>query len=260
MYSRIVGLPEAVRAKYKLDSMRVLISSSAPLLTQTKDEILRCFPRSQLNEFYGSTEAGIVTNLKPRDQRRKVRSVGQPVFGVQVKVINDEGREVQPGEVGELWSLGACFKEYYAMPEATTRAFRDGWFSAGDLARVDEEGYVYIVDRRTDLIISGGENIYPAEVEDALLSMPGVAELAIIGVPHGDWGETVHAVVVPQPDATLTLADLHGFCEGRLAKYKRPRSLELVDALPKTATGKVLRRKLKDAWLAAADVTKPEMA
>ena len=247
MYSRILGLSAETRARFNLESMRVLISSSAPLMTQTKEEILRCFPRAQLNEFYGSTEAGIVTNLKPRDQRRKTRCVGQPVFGVQVKVLNAEGLEVKPGEVGELWSLGACFKEYFGMPEATQRAVRDGWFTAGDLARVDDEGYVYIVDRRTDLILSGGENIYPAEVEDALLSMPGVAELAVVGVPHPDWGESVHVVVVPLPGVVLELADVHAYCEGRLAKYKRPRSMEMIEALPKTATGKVLRRQLRDA-------------
>lgn len=247
MYSRILALPEEQRAKYRLDSMRVLICSSAPLMTQTKDDILRCFPKAELNEFYGSTEAGVVTNLKPRDQRRKTRCVGQPVFGLQVKVLNAEGQEVAPGEVGELYSLGACFKEYWGNPEATQRAFRDGWFTAGDLARVDDEGYVYIVDRRTDLILSGGENIYPAEVEDVLLKMPGVQELAIVGVPHADWGESVHAVVVPLPGQVITLADIHAFCDGRLAKYKRPRSMDVTDSLPKTATGKVLRRELKEA-------------
>lgn len=140
MYTRILAVPEQVRAGFNLDSMRVLICSSAPLMTQTKDDILRCFPRAALNEFYGSTEAGVVTNLKPRDQRRKTRCVGQPVFGVQVKVLDAQGEEVAPGEVGELYSLGPCFKEYFGLPEATRRAFRGEWFSAGDLARVDEEG------------------------------------------------------------------------------------------------------------------------
>jgi len=253
MYSRILGLPDEVRSRYNLQTMRVLISSSAPLMTQTKEDILRCFPRAQLNEFYGSTEAGVVTNLKPRDQRRKTRCVGQPVFGVQVKVLDAEGREVAPGEVGELWSSGPCLKEYFGMPEATAKVFRDGWFSAGDLARVDEEGYIYIVDRRTDLILSGGENIYPAEVEDALLHLPGVVELAVVGVPHPDWGESVHAVVVPQPGVEITLADLQAFCQGRLAKYKRPRSMSIAQALPKTATGKVLRRQLKEALRASSE-------
>lgn len=246
MYSRIVGLPPDTRARYDLTSMRVLISSSAPLMTQTKEDILQFFPAAQLNEFYGSTEAGIVTNLKPRDQMRKVRCVGQPIFGVQVKVVDPEGNEVAPGEVGELYSLGPCCQHYFGLPEATQRAFSDGWFTAGDLARVDEEGYIYIVDRRTDLIISGGENIYPAEVEDLLMRMPGVRELAVIGIPHPDWGETVHLVLVPESTAVIGLADVESFCQGRLAKYKRPRSMEVVDALPKTQTGKILRRVLKE--------------
>jgi acyl-CoA synthetase (AMP-forming)/AMP-acid ligase II len=246
MYTRILAAPEAI-SRYDVSSMRVFISSSAPLLTRTKEDILKFFPSSELNEFYGSTEAGIVTNLKPRDQMRKTRCVGQPVFGIQVKILNDEGNEVAPGEVGELYSLGPCFQRYDGLPDATARAFRDGWFTAGDLARVDEEGYVYIVDRRTDLILSGGENIYPAEIEDVLVRHPAIAELAVIGIPHPIWGEAVHAIIVASGEDPITLDALDEFCKGRLANYKRPRSLELVDSLPKTATGKVLRRMLKDA-------------
>jgi len=246
MYTRILALPDEVRAKYDTTSMRVLISSSAPLMTRTKEDILKCFPAAQLNEFYGSTEAGIVTNLKPRDQTRKTRCVGQPVFGIQVKVLNAQGHEVTPGEVGELYSLGPCFQGYDGMPEATAKAFRNGWFTAGDLARVDDEGYIYIVDRRTDLILSGGENVYPAEVEDVLVRHPKIAELAIIGIPHPIWGESVHAVAVAKEAEQISLEEIEEFCKGRLAGYKRPRSLELVRALPKTATGKVLRRQLKE--------------
>ena len=246
MYTRILALPAEVMSRYDVSSMRVFISSSAPLLTRTKEDILKFFPSSELNEFYGSTEAGIVTNLKPRDQMRKTRCVGQPVFGIQVKILNAEGNEVAPGEVGELYSLGPCFQRYDGLPEATERVFRDGWFTAGDLARVDEEGYVYIVDRRTDLILSGGENIYPAEIEDVLVRHPGIAELAVIGIPHPIWGEAVHAVIVATGQEPITLDALDEFCKGRLANYKRPRSIELVDSLPKTATGKILRRTLKD--------------
>jgi long-chain acyl-CoA synthetase len=257
MYTRILALPDEVKARYDTTSMRVLISSSAPLMTRTKEDILKCFPSAQLNEFYGSTEAGIVTNLKPRDQTRKTRCVGQPVFGIQVKILNANGQEVAPGEVGELYSLGPCFKGYDGMPEATAKAFRDGWFTAGDLARVDDEGYIYIVDRRTDLILSGGENVYPAEVEDILVRHPKIAELAIIGVPHPIWGEAVHAVAVLAEAERLSLEEVEEFCKGRLAGYKKPRSLEIVDALPKTATGKVLRRQLKEQR--AAQETAREM-
>jgi len=246
MYTRILALPDGVKARYDVSSMRVLISSSAPLLTQTKEEILAFFPSAELNEFYGSTEAGIVTNLKPRDQMRKERCVGQPIFGVQVRIVDPEGNDVPVGEVGELYSRGPCLSDYDGNPDAMKRAFRDGWFTAGDLARFDEEGYVYIVDRRTDLILSGGENIYPAEVEEVLARLPGVAELAVIGIAHPVWGESVHAVIVPVGSQTITLADVDAFCKGRLASYKRPRSVELVEALPKTATGKILRRVLKD--------------
>jgi long-chain acyl-CoA synthetase len=246
MYTRILALPHEIMSGYDVSSMRVFISSSAPLLTRTKEDMLKFFPSSQLNEFYGSTEAGIVTNLKPRDQTRKTRCVGQPIFGIQVKILDTEGNEVPPGEVGELYSLGPCFREYHGLPDATRHAFRDGWFTAGDLARTDEEGYIYIVDRRTDLILSGGENIYPAEIEDILIRHPGIAELAIIGIPHPVWGESVHAVVIESGREPVTIDALDEFCKGRLANYKRPRSIEVVDSLPKTATGKILRRRLKD--------------
>ncbi|KRB82359.1 hypothetical protein ASE00_09825 [Sphingomonas sp. Root710] len=247
MYTRILALPKQTLDQYDVRSMRVFISSSAPLLTETKEGILKVFPNAELNELYGSTEAGIVTNLKPRDQARKTRCVGLPIFGVQVRLLDPEGNEVAPGEVGELYSLGPTFHEYDGLPDATDRAFRDGWFTAGDLARQDDEGYIYIVDRRTDLILSGGENIYPAEVEDVLASHPAIAELAIIGIPHPVWGEAVHAVIVAQGSERITLTDLDEFCRGRLSNYKRPRSIELVEALPKTATGKILRRELKEA-------------
>jgi long-chain acyl-CoA synthetase len=255
MYTRILTLPNDIIDNYDVSSMRVFISSSSPLLTETKEGILRHFPSSELNEFYGSTEAGIVTNLKPRDQSRKTRCVGLPIFGVQVKILDNEGNEVAPGEVGELYSLGPSFREYDGLPDATARAFRDGWFTAGDLARVDAEGYVYIVDRRTDLILSGGENIYPAEVEDILAGHPSIAELAVIGIPHAIWGEAVHAVIVMHGTEQITLGGLEEFCRGRLAGYKRPRSIELVDALPKTATGKILRRKLKESRTGDRDVS-----
>jgi len=246
MYAMILSLPDAIKAKYDVGSMRVLISSSSPLLTKTKEEILAYFGSSQLNEFYGSSEAGIVTNLKPRDQMRKIRCVGQAMFGAQVKLLDEEGNEVPAGQVGELYSLSPCFSEYYQMPEATERAFRGGWFSAGDMARMDEEGYFYIVDRKNDLIISGGENIYPAEIEEVLSRHPGVKELAVIGVPDPKWGEAVHAVVVPHDLSSAKAEDIIEFCQDRLASYKRPRSVEFVDALPKTPTGKILKRIIRE--------------
>ena len=246
MYAMILGLPADTKARYDVSSMRVLISSSAPLLTKTKEEILQFFAASQLNEFYGSSEGGIVTNLKPRDQMRKTRCVGQAMFGVQVKLLDEQGNEVPTGQVGELYSLGPCFTEYHRMPDATRKAFRDGWFSAGDMARKDEEGYYYIVDRKNDLIISGGENIYPAEVEEVLSRHPAVKELAVVGIPDEKWGESVHAVVVPHEGSNARAEEIIGFCEGRLARYKRPRSVEFVDELPKTPTGKILKRVIRD--------------
>jgi long-chain acyl-CoA synthetase len=244
MYAMILGLPQETKARYGVGSMRVLISSSSPLLTKTKEEILSFFSSSELNEFYGSSEAGIITNLKPRDQMRKIRCVGQAMFGIEIKLLDADGAEVAPGEVGELYSKGPCFTEYYRMPEVN--AFRDGWFSAGDMARMDEEGYYYIVDRKKDMIISGGENIYPVEVEELLSRHPAVSEVAVIGIPHEKWGESVHAVIVTKGPAQASEQAIIDYCKGRIASYKGPRSVEFVEALPKNPTGKVLKRVLRD--------------
>jgi len=246
MYSMILNLPEETKAKYNVGSMRVLISSSAPLLTKTKEEILAFFPNAELNEFYGSTEAAPVTNLKHRDQMRKIRSVGQATFGCKVKLLDAEGSEVAAGEVGELYCFSHAFEEYYKMPQATADAFRGDWVSVGDMARMDEEGYFYIVDRKKDMIISGGENVYPTEIEEVLSHHPGVRELAVIGVPDEKWGEAVHAVIVPREGSGITVADIMAYCQGRLAGYKRPRSVEFVDSLPKNPTGKILRRVIRE--------------
>jgi len=250
MYRMILNLPADIKSKYDVSSMRVLISSSAPLLTKTKEEILAFFPNAELNEFYGSTEAGPVTNLKHRDQMRKIRSVGQATFGCKVKLLDVAGKEVPPGEVGELYCFSHAFAGYYKMPDATKGAFRGEWVSVGDMARMDEEGYFYIVDRKKDMIISGGENVYPTEIEEVLSRHPAVRELAVIGIPDDKWGEAVHAVVVPQEGVRAKADDILEFCQGRLAGFKRPRSVEFVESLPKNPTGKVLRRLLREKFWA----------
>lgn len=254
MYSMILSLPEATKSKYDVSSMRVLISSSSPLLTKTKEEILQFFASAELNEFYGSTEAGPVTNLRHRDQMRKTRCVGQATFGTKVKLLDENGDEVAPGEVGELYSFSHSFSEYYKMPEATKAAFRGEWVSVGDMARMDDERYVYIVDRKKDMIISGGENIYPAEIEEVLSRHPAVKETAVIGVRHEKWGESVHAVIVPHDAASATAESILEFCRSRLAGYKQPRSVEFVESLPKNPTGKILKRIVREKYWHAEEI------
>jgi fatty-acyl-CoA synthase len=199
---------------------------------------------------YGLTEAGPNTFWLPKeDVRRKPGAVGFPLFHVDVKIVNEQGGECRADEVGELLIRGphVC-GGYWKQPAETAKAIVDGWLHTGDLARRDSEGYYTIVGRSKDLIISGGENIYPAEVESVLHANPAVAEAALIGVPDDKWGEVGRAIVVGQRDAALTADDLSEFCQTRLARFKIPKSFVFVDALPKTAAGKIDKKVLQEMY------------
>ena len=254
MSNLMLSLPD--RDKYDVSSMRWLVSSSAPLLTKTKEELFSFFKHSKLYEGYGSTETGAVTSLSPEDQLRKIRSIGKPYFGQEVRLLDENGNDVPIGEVGELYSRGPTqMKEYYKDPEKTRNAFRGEWLSAGDMASMDEEGYLYLVDRKQDMIISGGENVYPTEVEEVLSKHPKVHEIAVIGVPDDKWWEALKAVVVLKPGEDATGEEIIKFCEGKLAGYKKPKSVDFIPAseMPKTPTGKILRRPLKEIYWKGKD-------
>jgi long-chain acyl-CoA synthetase len=241
----ILGRLIAARGDSAPTTLRVLVSNAAPLPTAVKEATLRAIPGVRLHEFYGSTEAGIVTTLRPEDQFRKRRCAGQPLLLTEVEIRDDQGRPVGAGEVGELFSRSPyLFDGYHGRAEATAEAMVDGWVTAGDLARTDDEGYVYIVGRKKDMIISGGVNIYPQEIEDALLAHPAIAEAAVIGVPDDDWGERVKAAVVLADgahDASAAVAE----ATRELGSYKRPRSVDVHEALPRNAAGKVLKHVLR---------------
>jgi long-chain acyl-CoA synthetase len=176
---------------------------------------------------------------------RKPGSIGTPIEGVEMRLINDEGHDVADAEIGEIAIRGHnVMKGYWGKPEATAEAITDGWFRTGDMARVDEDGYYYIVDRKKDLIIRGGYNVYPREIEEVLHEHPAVAEVAVIGMPHGELGEEVGAAVALKAGATAAPEELRDFVRDRVAAYKYPRRLWLVDALPKGPTGKILRREV----------------
>jgi long-chain acyl-CoA synthetase len=229
-------------------SLRTIISNAAPLPQVMKEKIVERFGDDLLFEAYGSTEASIVSNLRPPDQLRKQQCVGLPFPCTEVRLLDDGGSEVPVGEVGELFSRSPyLFNGYWQRPDDTTRAMREGWFSAGDLARRDEEGYLYIVDRKNDKIISGGVNIYPREVEEALSRNDAVLEAAVYGVPDDYWGEAVYASVVLHDGRSVTAEELQAFCEQQLARYKLPKGIEFVSRLPRNAAGKILRRELRDA-------------
>lgn len=200
----------------------------------------------RVSEGYGLSEASPVTCFNPIDRERKPGSIGTNIINVENKVVNELGEEVPTGQVGELIVRGPnVMKGYYKMPEETENAIRDGWLYTGDLARQDEEGYFYIVDRKKDMIIVGGYNVYPREVEEVLFDHPDIIEAAVIGVPDPNFGEEVLAFVVKK-DASLTGEQLHDYCAEKLAKYKVPKRFEFLDELPKNTTGKIMRRSLKE--------------
>jgi acyl-CoA synthetase (AMP-forming)/AMP-acid ligase II len=252
-YTMILGLAEATRRKYDVSCVRKLLISSAPARRDTKLAIMKTFANSGLYEMYGSTEAGWVTLLRPDEQLTKLGSIGREWTGSgAIKLFDPDGSEVGAGEVGELFSRTPyVFDGYWNDQEKTAEAFRGAWCSVGDMARRDEDGYYYLVDRKSNMIISGGENIYPSEVENVLGGHPAVKDVAVIGVPDDKWGETVHAVVVRYPTSTATENEILDWSRERLAGYKRPRSIAFIDELhmPRTATGKILHRTLREDWL-----------
>jgi fatty-acyl-CoA synthase len=201
-----------------------------------------------LTQGYGMTETGpVVLYLDKADAVRKAGSAGKPALHVDVRLVDADGHDVGDGDVGEIWLRGPSITPgYWNNPEATAAAITDGWLSTGDAATRDGEGYLFIVDRWKDMYISGGENVYPAEVENILSRLPGVAEVAVIGVPSARWGETGRAIVVAAPDATLSAEDVLAHCSALLARYKQPQDVVFTDALPRNATGKIHKPTLRD--------------
>lgn len=249
-YIMMLGLPEAVKARYDVSAVGKLLISSAPARKDTKLAILAYFKNSRLFELYGATETGWVTVLKPEEQIQRLGSVGREWAGSgAIKILDADKNEVTDGEVGELFSRTAyVFDGYWKNPEMTAQAFCGPWCSVGDMARRDPDGYIHLVDRKSNLIISGGENIYPSEVEGVLGAHPSVKDVAVIGVPDAKWGEAVRAVVVLHNGQQVLEAEMIDYCRDRLAGYKRPRSVLFIadTEMPRTATGKILHRKLRE--------------
>jgi fatty-acyl-CoA synthase len=256
-YVMMLDLPAESKAQHDLRAVGKLLISSAPARRETKRAILELFPNGQLFELYGSTEAGWVTVLRPEEQLARLGSVGREWSGSgAIRLLDGEGHEVRDGEVGELYSRTPyVFDGYWKDAAKTAEAFRGAWCSVGDMARRDEDGFIHLVDRKSNMIISGGENIYPSEVEAALAAHPAVQDVAVVGLPDATWGETVCAVVVPRPGMTVNPAALMAWCRDLMAGYKRPRSVLLVSEteMPRTATGKIQHRALRDRLVAAAN-------
>jgi acyl-CoA synthetase (AMP-forming)/AMP-acid ligase II len=242
---RIVSLPDEVLARADMSTMRSLVANAAPVPYALKQEVIAKLGDGFLFEVYGSTELGVDTILPPEDQLRKPGSCGRTYGTVQVRIVGPDGQEQPAGEPGELFiSSTLALDGYHRTAERINDL--DGWKSVGDIAYVDDEGYVYICDRKNDMIISGGMNIYPAEIEAVLHAHPDVMDAAVFGVPSDEWGETVHAVIQPRAGHTIDVPALEAHAAEHLAGYKRPRSWEVRDELPRTESGKLLKRLLRD--------------
>lgn len=248
MWNMLLQVPNL--EKFNFSTLWLAITGAAILPQSLRKAISKVFPKVKLYDLFGQTEMGPVTTLlKPEDALRKTASVGKPIIGVEVRAVDETGQDVPVGQVGEIiYRSPGMLLEYYKNTEATSQAIVDGWFHSGDLVRIDEEGFVYVVDRKKDMIISGGENVYPAEVEEVLYGNEKVLEAAVIGIPSEKWGEGVHAVVVTKPGELVTPEEIMEYCAANLAGYKKPRSVDIISALPRNASGKVLKGKLREMY------------
>jgi len=249
LLKRIVDLPAAVRARYDVSSMRALVVAGAPCPMRVKEEALAFFGPA-LYEFYGSTELGINTVLRPGDVLRKPGSCGRAAPGVELAVLDDGGTPVAPGTPGVLHvrRSPAVFDGYYKRPEATAETGSGEWLTVGDVAWMDADGFVYICDRKRDMIISGGVNVYPAEIEDVLHRHPAVADVAVFGVPDDEWGERVHAAVQLRPGRSVSAEEVIAFARERLAGFKVPREVTFHEDFPRDAAGKLIKRLLREPY------------
>jgi long-chain acyl-CoA synthetase len=243
----------------RLKSLKVLTYGASPMPTALLERVLALFPEMALYQGYGMTEnCGLLTCLGPEEHRRGgdlLRSAGRPMPGSVISIRDEQGSEVGAGTSGEVCAkAGNYMREYWNRPGETELAFRDGWYHTGDAGYVDSEGYLYLVDRVKDMIVTGGENVYSAEVENAVASHPAVAQVAVIGVPSEQWGEAVLAIVVPRPDATVTEDEIKAWARQRIAGYKVPKVVEFrADPLPLSAAMKVLKRELRAPYWAGRD-------
>ncbi|MCS7280935.1 MAG: AMP-binding protein [Desulfobacterota bacterium] len=258
-YIMMLALPDEVKKKYDLSSVKKLLISSAPARRDTKLGIMKMFPNARLWEAYGSTEAGIVTILKPEEQLSKLGSIGREVIGSDIIRLYDENGNIitEPNVVGELYSRSPMvFEGYWKDPEKTKAAMKGEYFSAGDMAYRDPDGYYVLVDRKANMIITGGENVYPSEVENVIGAHPKVKDVAVIGVPHEKWGEAVTAVIVLHEGQTATPEEIIEFCRGKIAGYKIPKNVYFIkdEEMPRSGAGKILHRVLRERYGKWSDV------
>ena len=255
MYSRIVNLPKETLRKYDSSSLRWMMSGAAPLPTALAGKIEDTLGQILYN-FYGATETGFVTVAMPGEHTARPGTIGRAVDGNDIRFLDDHGNEVAEGQVGELWVANSMLiSGYYRNDDATKKSKREGYFTVGDLGRRDEDGYIYLADRKIDMVISGGVNIYPLEIEEHLHKHPSIMDAAVVGVPDEEWGEALCAFIVMRPGEKLSVDDVRSYVKKDLADFKKPKYVIFIDALPRNPTGKVLKRELRDQAKAQMSAT-----
>ena len=249
MFVRLLRLPEAVRRRYDVSSLEFVVHGAAPCGMHVKQAMIDWWG-PVIHEYYGATETGLVTLHTAEEALRKPGTVGQPLPGVAVRIYDDAGRVLPSSEIGEVYSRreGGVDFTYHGMPEKRQEIERDGFVTLGDVGYLDDDGYLFLCDRKRDMVISGGANIYPAEIETTLLMHAGVRDCAVFGIPHEEFGEELCAYVEPEPGAALDEAGVRAFLAERLADYKVPRVIRFETALPREDSGKIMKRKLRDPY------------
>jgi long-chain acyl-CoA synthetase len=249
-FTRILQLPEDVRGKYDLSSLKIVVHAAAPCPVPLKRAFMDFVGADKVWEYFGASEGG-GTVISPQEWLEHPGSVGKPFPGNEFEILDDDGGPLPPGEVGTIYARPAASSfEYHNDPDKTASSHRGRWFTVGDAGYLDEDGYLYLTDRKSDMVISGGVNIYPREIEDSLHQHPDVVDCAVLGVPDDSWGEILYAVVQPRSGSSLDADGVVTWCRENLADYKRPRVVEFVDELPRDPNGKVRKPKLREAWIA----------
>jgi long-chain acyl-CoA synthetase len=249
MFVRLMKLPQAVRQRYDVSSLRHVVHAAAPCPADVKRGMIEWWG-PVIYEYYGSTESSALTFANSADALKKPGTVGRILDGVELRFLGDDGAALRQGEIGEIYSRNLDIPNftYHNKPEKRAEIERDGFITSGDVGYIDADGYVFICDRKRDMVISGGVNIYPAEIEAALHALPGVHDCAVFGIPDDEFGEALMAVVEPQSGVTLDIAEIRVRLKASLADYKVPKHVEILENLPREDSGKIFKRRLRDPY------------